>query len=160
MHRLVVAADGSGDFTTVQGAVDFVPDEPAKRTTIFIRNGDYEEIVSLNGKSNLILRGESRDKTVVHYANNSSGKITTTDQQRANPSRYNTYLYEGLPPGPISNPGRNSLEAAVAPSSGSLLYWVTTNPETGETKFASTMDGHNANVAEFQRWCQAHPGQC
>ncbi len=96
----------------------------------------------------------------VHYANNSSGKITTTDQQRANPSRYNTYLYEGLPPGPISNPGRNSLEAAVAPSSGSLLYWVTTNPETGETKFASTMDGHNANVAEFQRWCQAHPGQC
>lgn len=96
----------------------------------------------------------------VHYANNSSGKITTTDQQRANPSPYNTYVHEGLPPGPISNPGRNSLQAAVNPSSGDFLYWVTTNPQTGETKFASSMDGHNANVAEFQRWCQAHPGQC
>jgi pectinesterase len=70
--RLVVAADGSGDFATVQGAVDFVPDKPARRTTIFIRNGFYEEIVSLAGKSNLILRGEHRDKVQVGYANNSA----------------------------------------------------------------------------------------
>ncbi|PTT76946.1 hypothetical protein DBR42_26120, partial [Pelomonas sp. HMWF004] len=70
--RLVVAADGSGDFATVQGAVDFVPDKPAKRVTIFIRNGVYEEIVSLAGKSKLILRGEHRDKVQVGYANNSA----------------------------------------------------------------------------------------
>ncbi|MDR7331130.1 pectinesterase family protein [Roseateles asaccharophilus] len=70
--RLVVAADGSGDFATVQGAIDFVPDQPTQRITVFIRNGDYEEIVSLNGKSKLTLRGESRDKTIVHYANNSA----------------------------------------------------------------------------------------
>lgn len=70
--RLVVAADGSGDFATVQGAVDFVPDQPATRTTLFIRNGDYEEIVSLAGKRKLTLRGESRDGVVVHYANNSA----------------------------------------------------------------------------------------
>ena len=69
-------------------------------------------------------------------------------------------MHEGLPPGPISNPGRNSLEAALNPTSGNLLYWVTTNPATGETKFASSMEQHSANVAEFQRWCQAHPGQC
>lgn len=70
--RLVVAADGSGDFATVQGAVDFVPDKPARRVTIFIRNGDYEEIVSLSAKSNLTVRGESRNGVVVHYANNSA----------------------------------------------------------------------------------------
>lgn len=70
--RLVVAADGSGDFATVQGAIDFVPDQPATRTTIFIRNGVYEEIVSLAGKSKLVLRGESRDKVVVRYENNSA----------------------------------------------------------------------------------------
>lgn len=70
--RLVVAVDGSGDFATVQGAVDFVPDKPATRTTIFIRNGDYEEIVSLNAKRDLTLRGESRDGVVVHYANSSA----------------------------------------------------------------------------------------
>src|SRR4051812_25982815 len=39
--RVVVSADGSGDFNTVQGAADFVPDRPARRITIFIRNGTY-----------------------------------------------------------------------------------------------------------------------
>lgn len=70
--RLVVAADGSGDFATVQGAIDFVPDKPAKRITLFIRNGFYEEIVSLAAKSKLILRGEDRDKVQVGYANSSA----------------------------------------------------------------------------------------
>jgi pectinesterase len=70
--RLVVAADGSGDFNTVQGAIDFVPAKPSKRVTIFIQNGTYEEIVYLKGKSNLIIRGEDREKTVVGYANNSA----------------------------------------------------------------------------------------
>ncbi|CAL1692399.1 hypothetical protein MMB232_02565 [Brevundimonas subvibrioides] len=70
--RVVVAADGSGDFNTVQGAIDFVPAAPVEPVTIFIRNGRYKEIVYLNGKSNLILRGESRDGVVVGYANNSA----------------------------------------------------------------------------------------
>ena len=43
--RVVVAPDGSGDFNTVQGAIDFVPDHPPHRVTIFIKNGTYEEIV-------------------------------------------------------------------------------------------------------------------
>ena len=70
--RLVVAADGSGDFNTVQGAVDFVPDHPASWVTIFIRNGTYEEIVFFRSKSHLIFRGEDRDKVQVGYANNSA----------------------------------------------------------------------------------------
>ncbi len=69
--RVVVAADGSGDFNTVQGAVDFVPDNPSKRVTIFIRNGTYEEIVFFRNKANLTFRGEDRDKVQVGYANNS-----------------------------------------------------------------------------------------
>jgi hypothetical protein len=70
--RVVVAADGSGDFNTVQGAVDFVPDNPAHRVTIFIKNGSYEEIVFFQKKSNLTIRGEDRDKVQVGYANNSA----------------------------------------------------------------------------------------
>jgi pectinesterase len=69
--RLVVAADGTGDFLTVQGALDFVPDHPTQRVTIFIRNGTYEEIVFARNKSNITLRGEDRDKVQVGYANNS-----------------------------------------------------------------------------------------
>ncbi len=70
--RLVVAADGSGDFNTVQGAVDFVPDNPAHRVTIFIKNGNYEEIVFCRNKSNITFRGEDRDKVQVGYGNNSA----------------------------------------------------------------------------------------
>ena len=69
--RVVVAADGGGDFNTVQGAVDFVPANPSKRVTIFIRNGIYEEIVFFRNKANLTFRGEDRDKVEVGYANNS-----------------------------------------------------------------------------------------
>ncbi|MEI9979325.1 MAG: pectinesterase family protein [Edaphobacter sp.] len=69
--RVVVAADGSGDFNTVQGAVDFVPANPAQRVTIFIKNGTYEEIVFFQKKSNLTIRGEDREKVQVGYANNS-----------------------------------------------------------------------------------------
>jgi pectinesterase len=70
--RVVVAADGSGDFNTVQGAVDFVPDSPARRVTIFIRNGNYEEIVFFRNKADLTFRGEDRDKVQVGYGNNSA----------------------------------------------------------------------------------------
>jgi len=68
--RLVVGADGSGDFSTVQGAMDFVPDDPPRRVTIFVRNGAYEEIVYFRNKSNVTILGEDRDKVDVFYANN------------------------------------------------------------------------------------------
>lgn len=70
--RIVVSADGSGDFNTVQGAVDFVPDNPPQRVTIFIKNGNYEEIVFARHMSNLTFRGEDRDKVQVGYGNNSA----------------------------------------------------------------------------------------
>jgi hypothetical protein len=72
VDRVVVAADGSGDFNTVQGAADFAPDKPARRVTIFIKNGTYEEIVFIRNKTNLTFRGEDRDKVQVGYANNSA----------------------------------------------------------------------------------------
>ena len=70
--QLVVAADGSGDFNTVQGAVDFVPDNSPDRVTIFIKNGTYEEIVFFRNKANITFRGEDRDKVQVGYGNNSA----------------------------------------------------------------------------------------
>jgi len=69
--RVVVAADGSGDFNTVQGAVDFVPGNPSKRVTLFIKNGTYEEIVFFRDRANLTFRGEDRNKVEVGYRNNS-----------------------------------------------------------------------------------------
>ena len=68
--RLIVSADGTGDFNTIQGALDFVPDHLKQRVTINVRNGLYEEIVYARNKDNVTLLGESQDKTIVRYANN------------------------------------------------------------------------------------------
>lgn len=97
--------------------------------------------------------------STVHYAVNDYSTTTTTDAQRAVNSPYNTYKVAGLPPGPISAPGRAALEAATSPEAGSWLYFVTVNLETGETRFATTIQEHEANVALFQQWCQANPGK-
>lgn len=72
-RKLTVAADGSGDFCTLQGAIDHVPNflkSEAQRYTIFVRNGDYEELVYFRNKSFVSIVGESRDGVVVHYPNN------------------------------------------------------------------------------------------
>jgi pectinesterase len=76
--RLVVAADGSGDFNTLQGAIDFLPAAPPKQITIFIKKGDYEELIVINNKSNVIVRGEDRDKVRVGYPNNSFFNVKKT----------------------------------------------------------------------------------
>lgn len=68
--RLVVSADGTGDFNTVQGAIDAIPDYHPERVTVFIRNGTYEEIVYFRNKTNITLLGENRDKAVICYQNN------------------------------------------------------------------------------------------
>jgi hypothetical protein len=70
---LTVAADGSGDFCTVQGAVDFVPRNNTARTVITVKPGTYREIVYIGAaKPFITLRGEDRDRTVITYANNAN----------------------------------------------------------------------------------------
>ena len=68
---LTVAADGSGDFNTVQGAIDFVPAGNTQRVTITVRPGTYTEIVYVRSNKPLItVRGDDRNLTVIGYPNN------------------------------------------------------------------------------------------
>ncbi|MFQ1001175.1 endolytic transglycosylase MltG [Modestobacter sp. SSW1-42] len=95
--------------------------------------------------------------TTVNYANGKSG-VTTTPEDRANPSPYNTYANDGLPPGAISNPGEEAIQATLDPTPGDWLFFVVTNPDTGETRFANTGEEHQANVLLFQQWLRDNPG--
>jgi UPF0755 protein len=76
------------------------------------------------------------------------GRIRTIQlQDHENP--YNTYTHEGLPPGPISNPGRAALEAVMAPDHTPFLYFVSRND--GTHYFSKTVAEHTAAVVKFQR---------
>jgi UPF0755 protein len=89
------------------------------------------------------------DPTVIYalmLANRWDGNITKQDLQIDSP--YNTYRYPGLPPGPIASPGRSSIVAALHPADVSYLYFVSRND--GTHVFASTLDEHNRNVAQWQ----------
>ncbi len=100
------------------------------------------------------------DATVA-YANNITGRVFTTKQERELDNPYNTYKYPGWIPGPITSPSRAAMDAAVNPAEGSWLYFVVVNLDTGETEFNDTLEGHNASNAKFQRWCREEaPGRC
>lgn len=75
------------------------------------------------------------------------GRITRSDLRID--SRYNTYAYAGLPPGPIANPGKDSLKAAVFPESTGYLYFVSMN--NGQHVFSATLREHNQAVERYQR---------
>ncbi len=64
-------------------------------------------------------------------------------------SPYNTYTHTGLPPGPIGNPGKSALEAAMHPAQSDYYYFVA--DAQGHHRFARTMEEHNRNVAAYRR---------
>jgi UPF0755 protein len=64
-------------------------------------------------------------------------------------SAYNTYTHPGLPPGPIGNPGKVSLEAAMHPANTDFLYFVSNG--NGHHRFAHSLEEHNRNVAMYRK---------
>jgi UPF0755 protein len=77
-------------------------------------------------------------------------ELELSKEQLETQSPYNTYQVKGLPPTPINSPGESALEAALAPAKGKWLYFVTVNPDTGETKFAKTYEKFLQLKAEYR----------
>jgi UPF0755 protein len=99
------------------------------------------------------------DPTIIYGKALESGKIeiniTKSDLSRFTP--YNTYVIKGLPPGPISNPGREALLAAVRPASSKFLYFVSHNEGTHE--FSEDYAAHLKAVQKFQLDPKARAGK-
>ena len=68
--------------------------------------------------------------------------LSPTDLKTVSP--YNTYAHKGLPPTPIDSPGEGALLAALHPAQGNDLYFVTTDPVTGDTTFTASLQEANA----------------
>ena len=76
------------------------------------------------------------------------GKVPT-EADKAIDSPYNTYLYPGLPEGPIANPGMTALYAAMNPESTNYYFYVL-NPETKRHEFTRTYAEHDVLVQRYQ----------
>jgi UPF0755 protein len=90
------------------------------------------------------------DPTIIYGLVGGKGKldhpITRSELDQSTP--YNTYQIDGLPPGPIANPGKAAIEAVLTPAKNDFLYFVANG--TGGHAFASTLEEHNANVKKWR----------
>lgn len=105
------------------------PDDKAKVADIFWRRL----------KKNWALQADS----TVHYVVDKEGNVFTTAKERQVDSLWNTYKYPGLPPGPICNPGLDSIKATLYPEKNNYWYFLT--DKNGVVHYAKTLEEHNAN---------------
>jgi len=87
------------------------------------------------------------DPTVIYAAKRFDGTVTRKDLRTPDP--YNTYVHRGLPPGPIANPGMDSIQAALEPAKTEYLYFVSNND--GTHTFSKTLDEHNRAVERLRQ---------
>jgi UPF0755 protein len=86
------------------------------------------------------------DPTVIYGVKDFDGNLTRKHLET--PSPYNTYLIKGLPPGPIANPGKKAIEAALFPLQTDYLFFVSKN--NGSHHFSVNLDDHNRAVQYYQ----------
>lgn len=115
--------------------------------------GDFEKVSAVfhnRLKEGMRLQSDAPLK----YIFDTTDKLTYTEAQMQDPSLYNTHVYEGLPLGPICNPGERAIKAALYPNEEFLaegyLYFCLKDPATGENAYAKTLEEHNENVALYK----------
>jgi UPF0755 protein len=86
------------------------------------------------------------DPTAVYNLDNFDGKVLRSHLRRSSP--YNTYIIRGLPPGPIANPGVDSLKAALNPAPVNYLYFVSKND--GSHFFSASLVEHNKAINRYK----------
>ena len=90
------------------------------------------------------------------YGLGKSGMDLTTDDLHNAADPYNTRVRTGLPPTPIASPGEKSIDAVLAPADGPWMFWCTVNLDTKETVFSTTLQEHDAAVAQLNAWMAAN----
>jgi peptidoglycan lytic transglycosylase G len=143
--------------------VDSVPGDELERTVILASIVEKETSVAeerpvvASVYSNRLAKriALDADPSVIYaeeLAGTYTGALHHQDMQFRSP--YNTYKYPGLPPGPIGNPGKSALEAAMHPAQTDYYYFVA--DAQGHHRFARSIEEHNKNVAAYRRAVLGH----
>ena len=96
------------------------------------------------------------DTTYAYGLNKPAWEITQSEWQEHHP--YNTRRVPGLPPTPIGSPGQPAMDAVADPPEGDWCYFVTVNPDTGETRFTDSIEEHRENQQEYRDWLAEQNG--
>lgn len=127
------------------GTSDFTPMQLLTIASLVQAEGDIQDFgkISQVVRNRLTLGMPLQLNATVQYITRTRGQIFLSTSATKTVSLYNTYLHYGLPPGPIGNPGRAAMEAALHPEAGDWLYFITVAP--GDTRFTKSH-------SEFLRW--------
>ena len=134
-----------------QGFLNFSPYELLIIASLVQSEGDPEDFSKISRViyNRLKIGMPLQINATIDYALNLRGDIRLPYKRLDTDSRYNTYKFRGLPPGPISNPGQDALNATVNPMSGNWLYYVTVKP--GDTRFTKSYDEFLGWANEFRK---------
>ena len=113
-------------------------------------------LAQTNGETHGLLQMDS----TVQYGLGRFGGIPNSTELADSNNAYNTYVHQGLPPGPIGSPSEEAIKAVLNPPAGSWLYFVTVNLETGETLFSSTSEEQKTNTKKLDEYCKKNEEIC
>jgi UPF0755 protein len=137
-------ADGQDNLRTKHEILTFasiIEDEASREDEIYTVSGLYHNRLSVGMPM--------QANATVQYALGAKERVM--NEQLKIDSPYNTYKYNGLPPGPIGNPGRRAILAAINPSANDFIFMVAKGDGSGSHYFAKSEREHLANVAKYRR---------
>jgi len=132
------------DVVTVASIVEreaAIPEERPQIAAVYLNRLD----------TGMLLNADPSQQYGIGTADDWWPQLNTELLEKSKSTAYDTYLTQGLPPGPIANPGFASLQAVLQPADVDYLYFVTTGDESGAHLFASSEEQH------IQNTCQEHP---
>lgn len=142
IDRFNAEASASG-LRQVQGPL--TPQQLLVIASIIQAEGDLKDFAKVSRviRNRLAISMPLQLDSTVHYIRKVRGQVFLSTQATLTKSPYNTYKNYGLPPGPIGNPGRAAIDAAMNPEAGDWLFFITVAP--GDTRFTKSND-------EFLLW--------
>ncbi|WP_435744909.1 endolytic transglycosylase MltG [Microbacterium sp. PMB16] len=146
-----------------------VPDADAQRVltiaSIIQREGrtdDFSKVSRvIQNRLDIDMKLQMDSTAQYGYGSLHEGVVSSSAEALESDNAWNTYFHTGLPITPIASPSYAAIDAAMHPTDGPWLYFVTINLSTGETQFSETLAEHEQGVEKWRDWCRANPdGGC